>query len=105
MDFERQIKTDEPESFEVNSKLFRALQDAIELIDRAKNDSYEILQNMDEKIREKCGVVESDGRVEKRRQAKMDVINQNIDKKIREKNDVVESDGPIETRRRIKRVA
>ena len=70
--FENQIKTDEPESFEVNSKLVGAVQSAIDLLEKARHESEQILLKMQRNLYEKCGMVESDGRIEKKEKAKFD---------------------------------
>jgi hypothetical protein len=76
--FEAQIKTDEPEAFQVNSKLISALHSAIEILDKAQTESMEILNNIEKTFFEKCGMVESDGRIEKRRQAEFETEHVSI---------------------------
>jgi hypothetical protein len=71
---------DEPEAFEINSKLFNAIQSAIDLLSKAMQESDEMLSNMQNRLDRRCGVVNSDGRIEKKEQAKFDIKLQEIEK-------------------------
>jgi len=55
--FERQIESNEPEALDINSKLYSALQSAIDILEKARQESGEILNNFVNAIKEKCGVV------------------------------------------------
>lgn len=80
--FEKQIKSHEPEAFDVNSKLFTALQSAIDVLDAAQKESQQILSDVHTRLLKKCGVVESDGRIQKRKQAE---FNAELEKKKKKK--------------------
>lgn len=64
--FEDAIKADEPEAFDVNAKLYTALQSTIDILDKARDESVDILINMQKTSDEKCGLVESNDRIEKK---------------------------------------
>lgn len=77
--FENLIKTDEPEAFEVNSKLISALKSAIDLLDKARKESVDILANFESKLFEKV-MVESDGQIEKGEKAEVNAQLKKIKK-------------------------
>lgn len=64
--FEASLDADEKEAFEINTNLHNAIEYTIEYLDRARMNSEKILKDVDDKIQKRCGVVESDGQIEKR---------------------------------------
>jgi hypothetical protein len=67
--FEDAIKAGEPEAVDINAKLYTALESAIDILDKVRDESVDILSNMETATYEKCGLVESDGRIEKKEKA------------------------------------
>jgi hypothetical protein len=73
-------KNDEPEAFEVNSKLFSSLQSAIALLDKARHESKEVLSNMLHRSHKKGGMVISDGRTDRRKEAEFNAEYEKLKK-------------------------